>query len=189
MPVDTARPDDLIPLPEAAALVDRSVSSLRSWVRAGRLVKWREDPDDTGSRVLVSRAELLALAARDLDPTPGRPARRPPTDEAALPGDLAELAKLRAELEGARLVLEATREHLAELRIARGEALVGERQRAEAERSRADAERARADALAAELVAAREELSAARAERDALRGLAGLPWWRRLLPLPGPTAD
>ena len=62
MPAAPPRPDDLIPVPEAAALVARSPSSVRAWLRAGRLVKWREVPADEGSRALVSRAELLALA-------------------------------------------------------------------------------------------------------------------------------
>lgn len=61
-PPVNVRPSDLIPLADAAPLVNRCASSLRAWMRAGRLRKWREDPADTGSRVLVSRAELLALA-------------------------------------------------------------------------------------------------------------------------------
>mgnify|MGYP003378638864 CR=1 FL=1 len=96
--------------------------------------------------------------------------------------DAPALARLRAELEGARLLLEATREHLAELRTGRAEALASER-------TRAEAEHARAEELAGELARTREELRAARAERDALRELAGLPWWRRLLPLPGPVSN
>ena len=181
MPAAPPRPDDLIPVPEAAALVARSPSSVRAWLRAGRLVKWREVPADEGSRALVSRAELLALAARELAPSPARPGPARP-EEGELPAAAVEIARLRAELEGARLLLEATREHLAELRTGRAEALASER-------TRAEAEHARAEELAGELARTREELRAARAERDALRELAGLPWWRRLLPLPGPVSN
>lgn len=175
MPVDTARPDDLLPLPEAAALVDRSLSSLRAWLRAGRLVKHRERPEDSGSRVLVSRAELLALAAGELAASPGRPAP-------GVPRSVAPEHTTRAELEATRALLAVTREHLDELRRGHAQALA-------LARDLVEAERARGEGLARELEAARAELQGARAELDALRAASGLPWWRRLLGGPPRLGD
>jgi hypothetical protein len=57
-------PSDLIPLRKAAPLVDRGYSTLRQWVRAGWLVKYRVNPESPeNSPMLLSRAAVLALAA------------------------------------------------------------------------------------------------------------------------------
>lgn len=185
-----ARPGDLIPTKEAARLVDRSSSTVRAWLRAGRLTKHREQPGNDASRVLVSRAELMAYAAGELDPAPPRPS----APRSALPtggqspamesgaADLVELARLRAELEGARAVLAATRAHVASLeaQLASGD------ERVAAERQRADSAERHARELRTDLEEARDELRAARAESQALRAYAGLPWWRRAIT--GPVA-
>lgn len=192
LPASTPLPLDLLPVRDAARLVDRGVSTLRGWVREGALVGYREDPaHPENSRLLVSRAAVLALVV--VAGKASAPGRRPPVAEVAeaepLPvaeldrarGPLAELrADLRAALaerDGARAVLEATGRTV-EVLEARCRDLAG----------LADAERRRADDLA-------DRLAAAEAERDALREYQGLPWWRRLLPstspkrLPGGGAD
>lgn len=152
------RPDDLIPVDEAARRVDRSRSTVRAWVRAGELTGYREDPTHPeNSRLLVSHAELLTLVVgAGKAANPGRIGR----DE--------DLDALRAELDAARnATLDALRTTITAL-----EGRVRDLERAgEAEKQRAEEWRARA--LGAE------------AERDALRRERGLPWWRRLLG--GPT--
>jgi hypothetical protein len=193
-PSISARPADLVPMKEAAALVDRSVSSVRAWLRSGKLAKHREDPANAGSRAMVSRAELLAYAASMLDPTPARPPAGPRpaplASEAPTPDDArdlrVDLARARAELDGARAVLEATRAHVRSLEaeISRaGELMDGARAEGR-EVSRLAEERARD--LRTDLEHTREELTAARAELAAFRSYAGLPWWRRMVA--GPTA-
>lgn len=193
MPAD-ARPDDLVSMKEAAALVDRSVSSIRAWLRDGKLTKHREDPDNASSRAMVSRAELMSFAAVKLEPAPPRPPSGPREETAskadAVPTDSAdlrvELARLRAELEGTRAVLEATRAHVATLEATAGSvADLVDGARAEG-RELARAAETRARELRADLEMMREERDAARAEASALKNYAGLPWWRRMVT--GPTA-
>jgi hypothetical protein len=186
---------------EAAALVDRSPSSVRAWLRSGKLTKHRETPGNPSSRAMVSRAELMAYAAVQLDPAPARPpggARpEPPASVAPAPADdlglRVEIARLRAELDGTRAVLEATRAHVATLEAgadradARAVELVNA---ATAEATaRANAAERRAEELRADLEHARAELAGARAEAATLRTAAGLPWWRKLLGGPAPALE
>ena len=188
------RPDDLVPMKEAAALVDRSVSSVRAWLRSGKLTKHREQPGNASSRAMVSRAELMTYAATQLEPAPARPpgAARPApaASDAPTPDDAADLrvevARLRAELDGSRAVLEATRAHVATLEASA--ATVGElvaSARAEG-RDLARVAEEHARDLRTDLDRMREERDAARAEAAALKTYAGLPWWRRMVT--GPTA-
>ena len=163
---DADRPPDLLPLREAARLVDRSVSTLRAWIRAGDLRPWRgEGTHPDNAPVLVSREELAALVVgAGKAAHPGRPPSAPPAE--AAPALVAELAALRAELAGARALARAHEETTAALREALAEA------------------RGRAADLAAALEVERARATAAEAEREALRTSAGLPWWRRLLGAP-----
>lgn len=190
----STRPDDLVPMKDAAALVDRSVSSVRVWLRSGTLTKHREIPGNAGSRAMVSRAELLAFAATKLEPVPARPPGgprpAPAASDAPTPDDAADLrvevARLRAELDGSRAVLEATRAHVATLEASA--ATVGElvaSARAEG-RDLARVAEEHARDLRTDLDRMREERDAARAEAAALKTYAGLPWWRRMVT--GPTA-
>jgi hypothetical protein len=193
MPTDADRPLDLLPVREAARLVDRGVSTLRGWVRAGELRGWHADPaHPENTPLLVSRAEVLALVVTTgRASNPGRrsraestPPSTPSTDtpEHALdrPEHALDLARLRstvaelradvrvalAERDGARAALEATVREVA--------AVAG---RCSTLEVLADAERRHALDLA-------DRLAAAEAERDALREHQGLPWWRRLLAPP-----
>lgn len=179
-------PADLLPVREAARLVDRGVSTLRAWVRSGELQGWHADPDHPeNTPLLLSRAEVLAMVV-----TTGRvsaPGRRRPADTSSMPSPSADApeptldyARLRltmtelradvrvvlAERDGARAALEATVREVA--------AVAG---RCSTLEVLADAERRRANDLA-------DRLAAAEAERDALREWYGLPWYRRLLAPP-----
>jgi hypothetical protein len=152
----TRRPDDLLPLLAAAALVDRSLSTLRAWVRAGELASYREG-DASNGRVLVSRAELLTLAAAGgLSPSPGR---RPPTPAAATPTPAAATVD-------ARLLDELLLSHRAT--VAALDARCSDLAAA------ADTWRGRAEAAESE----------AAALRALLRDEAGRPLWSRLFGLP-----
>jgi len=61
-PVDP-RPVDLLPLRSAAALVGRTVDTIRDWRTRYGLRDWR-DPTKKGAPSLVSKEELLTVAAR-----------------------------------------------------------------------------------------------------------------------------
>jgi len=170
--VDSTRPDDLVPIRDAARMVDRGYSTLRGWVRAGELTGYYADPErPSNSPLLVSKQELLTLmAAANKASNPPRPPRA--EAEAAARDDLrlelarahAEVATARAEREGAVAVADALRGTISALQ---------ERCRDLAER--AEAEHARA-------VAAEAELQALRTDRR-------LPWWRRLLGGPPALPD
>jgi hypothetical protein len=159
------RPDDLINVQEAAVMVDRSVSSLRGWVRSNSLAGHREDEDKPNSRLMISRGELLTyVAASQKVATPGRKA------EAQADGEAHRVELLTAELEAERAKVEASRSTLAAVE---GQASVlerlisTERERAEEWKLRADEWKDRAEALAA--------------ENRELRTQAGLSWWKRML--------
>lgn len=182
LPASTPLPLDLLPLRDAARLVDRGVSTLRGWVRDGALVGYREDPaHPENSRLLVSRAEVLRLVVEaGKASTPGRrPAAEGPAaleleptpvvDRGALAELRADLRAALAERDGARAVLSATGRTV-EVLEARCRDLA----------ELADTERRRADELG-------DRLAAAEAERDALREWHGLPWYRRLLAPPSPS--
>jgi hypothetical protein len=62
-PAPDARPDDLVTLRQAAALVGRTVDTLRDWRERYGLRDWR-DSSTRGAPSLVSRGEVLAVAAR-----------------------------------------------------------------------------------------------------------------------------
>lgn len=160
-------PPDAVPIREAARLVDRGVSTLRAWIAAGDLPAYRGVGTHPGNApVLVSRAELLALAGRTKAVAPGRRREAPGED----PGDL---AAVRAELATVR----------ADLAVARAE-LAGARETSEALRAALRASEAHARDLAAALEVERVRARAVEGELAALAARERLPWWRRLLAPP-----
>ncbi len=186
------RPADLVDVQEAGRLVDRSVSTIRAWVRKGELEGYRQDPRRRNSRLLVSRRSLLALAGLTKDPEPARPggAPRKPSErgpgEPEAPTTAAEL--LTVELEGARALVEALRGQVASLE----EQARRERERAEEWKDRATAAEAQQAALWEQLRAREAGLEGERSEvRTRLRELerqlqeaqarGRSPIWRRLL--------
>ena len=162
------RPSDLISVREATKLVDRSVSSVRAWIRADDLHGYREKEGKKTSRLMVSRAELLLyMGGAD------KPVNPPRTTPEQTETDH-RIALLEAELVAERSTLAATKTTLAALE---GQSTILERL-ISTERERANEWKDRAEALDA--------------ENRALRVQAGLPWWRRLLTtgapaLPGPV--
>lgn len=169
-----SRPDDLIPLREATVLADRSLSSLRNWVRGGELSEYREEEANPGSRVMVSRAELMMLLATSKSAHPGGPRGGPTTTPATAPESPNERASLlaavaSAERDGLRALVEAQKGTIAALEAR----CVDLDHRAHSERIRADDYRERIGALEAEL---RE-----------LRTWMNLPLYRRLLTGPRPV--
>jgi hypothetical protein len=193
-------------------MVDRSLSTLRAWVRDGTLRGYREDPaHPENSRVLVSREELVRLVVETgKASTPGRrptgEALEAPAPLEVGPGGVAPeaspafavppdgelfrvrlaLAELRGDYRGACAERDSARALVdATLRtVGALDARCGDLVgRIEAERLRADMERLRADGLA-------ERVAALEAEREALYRWHGLPWYRRLLAAPAlPGSD
>ena len=162
-------PGDLVPIRDAARLVGRGLSTVRAWCASGELTAYHGAGTHPGNRpVLVSRAELLILAATSKSPTPGR--APPPVATMAPAVEAAELATVRAELATARAERDLVRAELA----ARADVV-------DALRLVIRATEDRARDLATALEAERARTVGLSAELNALRGDAGLPWWRRLL--------
>ena len=145
---------DLITVKEAATLVDRTVATVKKWVKSGGLTGHRRVPGNNRSALLVSRSDLMTYvvtAGKKADTGKVRSDRGP------------SKAGLQAELEGQKTLNNALR---AQLELLDSKiSLIEEGKRVE--RERADEWKDRAKALEAEL--------------RALRMHAGLPWWRRLL--------
>ena len=191
-PVDTPDTSDLVPLKEAAAMVERSVSTVRGWMRSGKLSKHRETPGDGQSRVMVSRQELLIFAGLNLAIDPPRPKAEPAASEPPPPAGppflAVELATARAERDAARAMLTAAHAERDAARAERDAAratldVVREAQAEALAEARARAGDARHDlqALRADVELYRAQNQALMAELSTLRG-AG--WWRRLFPKP-----
>ena len=147
---------DLIPIKEAATLVDRTVPTLKKWIKREEISGVRENPDNPRSRLLVSRRELMAHMA-----TAGKAANPPRPKPSSNKGP--SKAVLQAELDGQKALVSALQMQL-EL-IQTQISVVEEAKRCE--QRRADDWKDRAAGLDAELKAARMQ--------------AGLPWWRKLL--------
>jgi hypothetical protein len=163
--MSTERPDDLIPVHDAASMVDRSLSSVRGWVRAGDLVGYRKDETKSNSRLMVSEGELMAyVATSQKSATPGRKDSEPDTETSQ------KLAAMVSEAEVSTVRLEAEQ---AKVEALRGtvEALEGQGEIMErlvrTERERADEWKDHAEALDA--------------ENRELRTQAAGSWWRRML--------
>lgn len=166
------RPDDLVPVREAARLVDRGYSTVRAWIADGALTPWKgEGTHPDNAPTLVSRAEIFALAGASKSIRPGRRSTPSTTDATpSTPAVAVEVAELRAELASAR----------ADVAVVRAE-LAGARAELSSTRETLAEVRGRVVDLSATVEAERARARGAEAERDALRNAAGLPWWRRLL--------
>ena len=162
-------PADLLPVREASRLVGRGYSTVRGWIAAGELEAYRgEGTHPSNAPVLVSRGAVLALCGRSKSTNPGRPTpeavEAPAAASVALVEARAAVAVAHAERDGLAAVVEAQRGTVAALE-------------------------ARGRDLAAALEVERANAAGLRAELEALRGAAGLPWWRRLLGSSKPPAE
>lgn len=195
---------DLLTVDAAAELVERDPSTVRRWVRSGRLTRHDGAPGPGGGMppILVDRAELEALA--------GGPSRKP-TPESP-PGDGEAAAAARTAARKARRSAERAAAELAEVR-SRLEATEAERARLAGlvESLRAELAQAHQDVAVAEVrlaertdrtaelradldrerTAREQEAAAARSAAVALAALAAdvdryasLPWFARMLAAP-----
>ena len=151
---------DLIAIKEAATLVDRTVATIKSWIKKGELEGVRESAENPRSRILVSRVELMTYMA-----TAGK-AANPPRPKAT--SKEPSKAVVMAELEGKRSLVIALQ---AQLDMLHGQINAIEETK-RCERERADEWKDRATVLEAELKAARV--------------LNGRPWWRKMLTTSAP---
>lgn len=199
---EDARPDDLISIPRAATIAERSERTVRRWAspEVGKLQRWEGELPVTGgpAPVLVSEKELMVLlASSGQKPRESKVPSPDTTQDTALTGaqdtptsapDSVQVAVLEGRLQVAEV--------RAELGVVTAErdGLVGQVQdlREQLRQMRdqvADLHR-RSDTAHAELrsdlVEERDRSRALEAELTALRQLHGASWWRKLLG--GPVA-
>lgn len=186
-----ALPNDLVSLPEAAKMIERSPRTIRRWITDGRLARYEGQPPEHGGSApaLVSTSDLLAqVADKKQQPRVDRPGHGVDTggsqtggevdthapDVSIRPVDL-RLVELEAQVRQTELT---GRVQLLEAQL-------------EASLDQADAYREMLIELRRDRDDWRERHDATRAELTALRALMmnreGLPWWRRLLG--GPTPE
>ena len=156
-----AIPSDLLDYDEAALAVDRARNTVRAWVREGSLRSWSADPPKPNAKRLVSRSELMQLAASIGRALPAASSKDPESlsESATMVHELATERSRAASLES---VVTALRGQVKALEIA----IRSEWERGEAEKQRAADWRERASSLEHEM--------------DALRAEAKKPWWKRL---------
>lgn len=162
-PSPSPPPADLLPVREAARVVGRGYSTGRGWIAGGELEAYRgEGTHRSNAPALVSRGAVLAPLCphEEHDPRP-TPARCP------YGGAWCGCGARRAARRGGRWPV-AERDGLAAV---------------------VEAQRGTLTALTGAIEAERATVAGMCAERAALRGVAGLPWWRRLLPAPGARAE
>ena len=136
--------------------MDRTVPTLKKWIKKGELVGVREDEENPRSRMLVSRKALMLLMA-----TAGK-ATNPPRPKASTSSGPSK-AVLQAELAGQQALVAALQTQLELM----GSQISAIEEAKRSEQRRADDWKERAEGLTAELKASRMQ--------------AGLPWWRKLL--------
>ena len=104
--VDHQRPNDLITAPEAGTIAERSKSSIRAWVRDGKLSGYRSDPSRKNSALMVSKSELLIFLAQNKKPGKSKQTGRK-TDKSVSTVRLSENAvRLQQEVEMAKKEVE-----------------------------------------------------------------------------------
>ena len=154
----TDRPPDLMPVSEAAALVNRSLSTIRGWVRKGDLTGYRQDPKrPTNSRLMVSRTALLTRCGLPIELVNTAPPESETHQLSLRPQSAAQM-----EVDSLRAVVEVLRTTVSVLegRVEAEQQLV-EQWRDRAERSRA-------------------ALRSTRAELAHLQAQQNRSWWQKL---------
>ncbi len=205
-PLTPAELPDLVDIPTASRIAERSEATIRRWIREGRLPRHEaEAPSRGGSaQVIVSTRDLLMLLAvsgqqpRERDEDTGDHVDDRTGDRAGdRTGDGAAGSPILGDGQGgSRRDGDAHPAELAELRARLAVAEAEARRLAEVGALRVELAAARAELVAAEARATRAEgeLERARAEGADWRGrhdareaelaamrASGGPWWRRLL--------
>jgi len=124
--MDINTQERLITLKEAATIAQRSISTIRTWIRAGKLQDMRQAGDRV-SPVMVSHSELLVLCSKQRQMRSGAPISNTQPELIANNTALVETlkaqiddlkrdkAELRSELSFVRKDLESARERIAAL--------------------------------------------------------------------------
>ena len=73
------RPEDLISAQEAGTMACKTLPTIRSWVRKGKITGHRKDPRKKNSTLMISQEELRTYLAVNAEPTHPNVKGRPDT--------------------------------------------------------------------------------------------------------------
>lgn len=96
---EQTRPADLVTVKEAAKLTERSKSTIRSWVRKGKITGHKEDMSNPTSPLLLSKSELLLFCSINKAPTANPNMGRPEDVTVSIEALRKEIDELKAKLD------------------------------------------------------------------------------------------
>ena len=171
--VIATRPDDLITAAEAATRAAKSKSSIRNWVRIGKLTGYRKDPTISNSPLMISQNELRAyLAINGKITKPNTQGRKPDISVSLellrLEQQKAqkELATKQAELDQARQLIRMQTDHMERMQKSTDEQILHLRSLLESQSKHLDL--------------SRQSVERAEQNKRQLYAYLTLPWWKRM---------
>ena len=162
------QPDDLITAEEAAVVSDRSKSSIRTWVRVGKLTGYKADPAKSNSTLMVSKCELLAFLAVNKSPGKLKQAGRQPDISVSIEKIETEKKELEMQLKIAHEKIE-----MLERLVKQAEQLASTQQYA------IDASERRNRELRVDNELLKEEVACTRLRLEQVSFYLSLPWWKK----------
>lgn len=168
MPNAGTPPKDLITAKEASVMAGKSVATIRSWVRKGKLTPYKEDENNHSSPLLISTTELKAYLHIGATITHPNNNGRPPSLSVSLQERDKHIQALENELE---LVKREQSSHLE--RIQDLQAFISTLKELLQQRER------ESKALKDELEASRLRAESKQNEITTLLKWANLPFWKR----------
>lgn len=111
-------PPIYIDLKEAAKMSDRTVKTIRNWIKAGKLETIKEDPKNSSAKLLINKEDLQALLATKVKSDPPRKKKvviPPEIKETSNLTLMIELEKTRGELKVAKCETSYLKERVMEL--------------------------------------------------------------------------
>lgn len=99
MPNAGTPPNDLITAKEASIMAGKSVATIRSWVRKGKITPYKKDVNNHSSPLLVSITELKGYLHTGVTITHPNNNGRPNTPSASIPELNNKIKNLESELE------------------------------------------------------------------------------------------
>ena len=99
MPKDGVKPQDLITVKEASIMAGKSVATIRSWVRKGKVTGFKEDVSNHSSPLLISTEELKTYLHTGATLTHPNNTGRPTIPSVSIQNKEQEIQTLKNELE------------------------------------------------------------------------------------------
>ena len=93
------RPEDLITAKEAGTMAGKSLATIRSWVRKGKITGHRKDPKKKNSTLMISQEELQAYLALNAQPNHPNVKGRPDTLSVSLTDKDKRIEELEKQLQ------------------------------------------------------------------------------------------